>query len=108
MRKIVLLFGICGIFLAAGFRAYAKTGESSKESDDIAELKKQISSLDERIKSLEKQLENAKIVVWSPTGDSLEYVIPGFQLRQRLLPKGSVRRDFNGMPFYIVPIKNAK
>ncbi len=106
MKKIALFVGICGVLTVAAFRASAETGDSADGSDEIAQLKKQISSLDERIKSIEKRLDDCTIITLTPPveRDGLSFRVPGIIPRQQRLPRGSVRREFNGIPFYIVPI----
>jgi len=109
MRKIAIFVGICGIFTAAGFRVYAETDDSEGGSGEIAELKKHMSSLEERIKSIEKRLEDGTIITVTPPvqPDAPAVTIPMILPRQQRLPRGSVRREFNGIPFYIVPIKRS-
>jgi len=88
---------------------YAETSNSDKGSDEIAELMKRISSLDERIKSLEKRLEDVTMMAFTRPGgpNAPDFTTPVIQPRQQFLQRGSLRHEFNGIPFYIVPAKNS-
>jgi hypothetical protein len=106
MGKIALFIGICGALTVAGrLRVNAETGDSADAPDEIRQLKEQILALDERIEFIEKRLEDGTIIkLRGIQPDALTFRVPGIIPRQQRLPKGSVRREFNGIPFYTVPI----
>lgn len=106
MIKIVPVAGICCVLAAAGFGIRAEPGDYTDVSAEIAGLKKQISSLEERIKSLEKRLENSTIIRFDipPHLDKPIIKTPEMFLRHKHLPKGWIQREFNGIPYYIIPL----
>lgn len=105
MGKIALFIGICSVLTVAGLKVKAETGELSDAPDEITRLKEQISSLDERIELIEKRLDDGTIVnLKGIQPDVLTFRVPGIIPRRQRLPEGSVRREFNGIPFYTVPI----
>lgn len=107
MGKIAFFVGICGVLTVVGrLTVNAETGDSADAPDEITQLKEQILSLDERIEFVEKRLDDGTLTKLAGVQpDVLTFRVPGIIPRQQRLPKASVRREFNGITFYAVPIE---
>jgi hypothetical protein len=76
-------------------------GDTTGESDEsVARLSARIRSLERRVDDLEKRLRGKAPTVRPsirrssrPSGD-------------RSLPRGWQRREFNGVPYYVIPVEN--
>jgi hypothetical protein len=66
--------------------------------DSIAQLKARLSSLEQRVKVLEKKLQTSTI-----KRSSVTKRLPGSS-RDQSLPRGWRRKEFNGIPYYLVPL----
>jgi hypothetical protein len=70
------------------------------EPADTAALKEQIRALEKRVEVLEERLRQQP-----PAG---AFAIPPATKPTLALPKGWQQRDFNGMPYYLVPAQEAQ
>ena len=78
-----------------------KASEPTTETlvSQIQDLRKEIEVLKERINELENGRKISPTVPWDPSSVD---TIP--EINQ--LPKGSVRREINGMTYYIIPLQD--
>ncbi|MCP4608015.1 MAG: hypothetical protein GY845_04800 [Planctomycetes bacterium] len=80
--------------------------------DSIAQLKARISSLEQRVEGLEKKLQtsttNRSSLTRRPSSPSRERSSvtrrPSSPPRGQSLPRGWRRKEFNGIPYYLVPL----
>ncbi|UCG55952.1 MAG: hypothetical protein JSU70_13895 [Phycisphaerales bacterium] len=106
MRTAVLVVGV-GCVVAAGGLATGDAPDNLAEmQEEMAELKKHISSLEGRVESLEKQLKKGSIVIVDTPGrpDDESLRAPRQFRWPEYRPKGWQRRQFNGIPYYVIPL----
>jgi hypothetical protein len=77
----------------------ATSSEPSEKPSEIEQLRQEVASLRQRVEALEKQVQENSIVI-PKKGPAV--ISPPW--RQRPAPKDWKPFEFNGMPFYIVPI----
>ena len=94
MKKRVIILVGCVIFAVA--IAYAAGTRENKEQSEIALLKKRVDALENKVNSLEQRL--------SEKEKSLKLVIPPKFPEMQPLPEGWQQREFNGLPYYLVPL----
>lgn len=78
----------------------------SKSSSEIAQLKKEVADLRQRVEFLEERMKDDLVPANVTDGKERPDVIrpyPG----QRRLPESWKRGEFNGIPYYIVPLDSA-
>jgi hypothetical protein len=92
MIKATRFIGILLMLAIAVAGLPAISGGDGDAAKQVDMLKKQVTALEERVDRLEVELR--KITV------SIPQAFP--ELKQ--LPKGWQRREFNGMPYYIIPL----
>jgi len=104
MKKSITIVGIACVLLIVALSIGAAPADPKDISAEIAELRKEVLSLQERVKALEKRLDNAAIIVpksWPWKGDLRLFDAP----RQYApVPKGWQKRQFNGITYYVIPI----
>ena len=94
MRRFLLLIALA-IFMPLTLLALgAKTESSESIEAELKTLKSQVASLEKRIKTLEIQLADRAI-------KDVPLIIP--QTPQA--PKGWQKRQFNGIPYYVIPLQ---
>ncbi len=94
MRRFLLLIALA-IFMPLTLLALgAKTESSESIEAELKTLKSQVASLEKRIKTLEIQLADRAI-------KDVPLIIP--QMPQA--PKGWLKRQFNGIPYYVIPLQ---
>jgi len=106
MKNILPFVCILCLLGVAGFNIQAETGDPTDGSADVEELKKRISSLEEQLASIEDRMQKNTLTMIKMLLSLEEATAksPGAPTGRERLPKGSVRRDFNGMRFYLVPV----
>ncbi len=86
---------------------YAGTAAPSSESSQIEQLKKEVADLRQRVELLEERLKNDLIPATTKDGKERPGVISPYpSLRQ--VPQNWRRGEFNGVPYYIVPIDKSQ
>lgn len=90
---------IAAVVLAVALLAWGKTGQDPGGNDSIVRLEDRISALERRVETLERKLQS------TPVGRRAAPVPPGRTSRSQSHPKGWRRKEFNGIPYYIVPIE---
>lgn len=106
MRILALVVGVGCAVAFGGFAASAGPNDDLDVRGEIGELKEQISSLQDRVELLEKRLREGTIVIVDKPErpDDQSPRMP----RQFRLPehwrKGWQRREFNGIPYYVIPL----
>ena len=105
-----------GALLVITFLVMGATDFSHNRDDSIAQLKARISSLEKRIEALEKKLQTSTIKRSSETRGtsrpSREQGLPRSSAtrrpsrpsREQGLPRDWRKKEFNGVPYYIVPL----
>ncbi|MBW7991382.1 MAG: hypothetical protein FVQ84_15410 [Planctomycetes bacterium] len=95
MRRFLLLTGLAILMPLTLLALGAKTESSKNVEAELKSLKSQVASLEKRIKTLEAQL------LADRTIKDLPLIIP--QMPQ--VPKGWRKRQFNGIPYYVIPLQ---
>jgi hypothetical protein len=85
----------------------AASSEPSQGSSEIEQLKKEVAALRQRVESLEERLK-ADLTPPNPRDgkETPGIVNPSPGLRQ--VPPNGRRFEFNGMPYYVVPIDKTR
>ncbi|MFB0524090.1 MAG: hypothetical protein ACETVZ_01010 [Phycisphaerae bacterium] len=104
MKKIITIVGTICFLLILAFSIGAAPVDPKDISAEISALRKEVLSLQERVKALEKRLDSAAIFV--PGSQPWR---GGFRLLDALrqytpVPKGWQKRQFNGITYYVIPI----
>ncbi|MHC4586389.1 MAG: hypothetical protein ACYS3N_17805 [Planctomycetota bacterium] len=86
------------IILIITFLVMGATDLNHSRDNSIAQLKARISSLEQRVEGLEKKLQT------SATKRSSVTTRPSRPSREQTLPRGWRRKEFNGVPYYLVPL----
>jgi hypothetical protein len=73
----------------------AQPSDTSAESTELEQLRQRIDKLEERVKQLEQQ---PRVQITQPS--------PPYGPTPRRIPDNWEQREFNGMPFYIIPCDN--
>ncbi len=108
MKRVVLCLVIGGVLAAITLCAAAASPGSAGDAPEIEQLKKQVEALSRRVESLEKRMKDSQTIVL-PRNRMLPPIpvdpnsLPG----PRSTPRDWRRFEFNGMPYYIVPIGGA-
>ena len=87
------------VLLIITFLVMGATDLNHCKDDSIAQLKARISSLEQRVEGLEKKLQT------SATKRSSVTRRPSSPSRNQSLPRGWRRKEFNGVPYYLVPLE---
>jgi len=90
--KIRFMMGFLVLVSVAAVGFAALQGREDDPAKQVESLKKQVAALEERVEKLEAALKKPTVSI--PQG------FP--ELKQ--LPHGWLRREFNGIPYYIIPI----
>ena len=96
MSSLVFLIAFNSVILGDD-----KTSESTTETliSQIQDLQKEIEALKERISKLENEQKTPPAVPRDPPSvDAIPHMDQ--------LPKGAVRREINGMTYYIIPLQD--
>jgi len=100
--KVLLTMAAVAVLLITAFLVMgAANPRHSKDSrvDSITLLKARISSLERRVESFEKRLRINTARRSSPS------VRPPTPRPPQSLPKGWRRKEFNGVPYYLIPLE---
>ena len=92
------------------FVAGAASNEPSVEPSDMEQLRQEVAALRQRIETLEKRLNDAVIVLPKWDGKRTPPLIDPHiwpRIWPHQIPKDWKPFEFNGMPFYVIPIGNA-
>jgi len=105
MKRAILFFATVGILAVVTLCVAAASPDPSDDSATIDQLKKEIETLRQRVDSLEKRLEQsqsaAQTRVWPLTP-----IDPNGAVQPHPIPRNWKRFEFNGMPYYVIPVKN--
>jgi len=92
---------IAGVVLAIARLALGSPAPERERSDVIARLEQRIDALEQRVEMLEKKLRSVPIARRSPTIRSAR---PSVRPSR---PRGWRRKEFNGVPYYVIPLELA-
>jgi hypothetical protein len=111
MRRTGLLLGagVIGAVAVAVLSMGAVAPVSSPEPSEIEQLRNEVAALRQRVEALEKRLneKDASLPLLPKAGKGRPDIIdPYHGLRQT--PPGWQPREFNGVPYYIVPIQKSQ
>jgi len=87
------------VLLAMAFLALGATDPAQRHDDSVARLEDRISALEHRVKTLESKLQS------TPPRRRAAPVPPERTPRSQHHPKGWRRKEFNGIPYYIIPVE---
>jgi len=87
------------VVLIMAFLAMGATDPVHSDEDSIARLKDRVNSLEQRVQALESKLQS---IAAKPKAATRR---PARPLRDRSRPKGWRRKEFNGVPYYIIPVE---
>ena len=93
MRRFLLLIGLT-ILMPLTLLALGATDSNDNVKAELKSLKSQVTSLEKRVKSLETQL-----------ADRTLKDIPLIMPQTPQTPKGWRKRQFNGIPYYVIPLQ---
>jgi hypothetical protein len=101
MKVLVTTAVVAAVLVTAFLVMGAANPRHSKDSrdDSITLLKARISSLERRVESLEKRL---RINTARRSSPDVRRPVPR---PEQGLPKGWRRKDFNGVPYYLIPLE---
>lgn len=98
MRRFLLLIGLVILMPLTLLALGAKTDSNDNVKAELKSLKSQVESLEKRVKTLETQLKADKAIKDFPL------IMPQTpQMPQ--VPKGWRKRQFNGIPYYVIPLQ---
>lgn len=113
MSRVLLALLAVGLLISGIGVAGAASGDSNREQEllaEVAQLRKRVAVLEEKLKTLEARPAQAPevpappmILDWTPSPPSV--AVPRFNPPDpNRLPSGTIEREFNGMTYYIMPI----
>ena len=97
MKALISITAVV-VLLIMAFLVMGATNPHHSRNDSITQLKARISSLERRVASLEKKLGT------STPSRSSAIRRPSSPPRDQSLPKGWRRKEFNGVPYYLIPL----
>jgi len=92
-----ILVGFCVVSMAVGRGVDSETKKAARNDPSdlnaaVADLKEKVAALEERVEKLEKRR--------APV-----FIDPRTLRDRKAIPKDWRQREFNGMPYYIVPLE---
>ena len=96
--KALIAIALAGCCISGGLLALAADEQSTPKPSELDALRKQIKDLEARVAVLEGRLH---IIRPDPN-----VPIPQPRLHGRPVPENWQRREFNGMPYYVIPLRN--
>jgi hypothetical protein len=115
MSRVLLASLAVGLLISGIGVAGATSGNSDREKElltEVAQLRKRVELLEEKLKTLEARPAQAPELPAPPmnlnyTPSPPAMVVPLLdQTSPNRLPSGTIEREFNGTPYYIIPIHN--
>ncbi|MCP4261943.1 MAG: hypothetical protein GY774_31240 [Planctomycetes bacterium] len=94
MKRFLLLIGLAILIPLTVLALGAKTESSESVESELKSLKSQVASLEKRVKTLEIQMADRAL-------KDLPFIIP----QKPQVPKGWRKRQFNGIPYYVIPLQ---
>lgn len=102
MKRILAVLAVAGVLIIAGLTiAAGPAGKSSREiPDEMEAIRGHIAALEPRMANFETQVRQML-----SAQDGSGKIIPRYLPELRQLPKGARPFEFNGMLFYICPLR---
>ena len=97
MKKLIAI-ALAGCCVSGGILALAADEESSPKPSDIEALRERIEDLEARVSTLEDRF---RLVPRDPN-----VMVPQPWLHERRVPENWQHREFNGMPYYVIPLRD--
>jgi hypothetical protein len=99
MRRFLLLISLAILVPLTLFALGAKDTPSKSIEVELKSLRSQVASLEERVEKLENQLKVGKVI------KDYSVTIPQTFPHMPQVPKGWQKREFNGIPYYVIPLQ---
>jgi len=96
--KALIAIALAGCCIFGGVLALAADNESTSKPSELDTLLRQVADLEARVSALESRLQ--------PGPHLLDKSMPRPWLHGHPVPENWSRREFNGMPYYVVPLHN--
>ena len=96
--KALIAIALAGCFISGGLLALAADEQSTAKPSELDVLRKQIKDLEVRVRVLEGR--------FHITRPDPNVPMPQPWLHGRPVPETWQRREFNGMPYYVIPLRN--
>ncbi len=97
MRRILLLIGLTILMPLTLLALGAKTDSNKSIEAELKSLRSQIESLEKRVITLETQMADRML-------KDLPLIMPQTPQTPQV-PKGWRKREFNGIPYYVIPLQ---
>jgi len=106
MRRAILLSALAGS-LAVTLCLAGSPRRSIQAHSEVEELREEIAGLRQRIEDVERRLKDHAIVPMPRNDNGRQPMIDELlrELPPRQVPPGWVPYEFNGMRFYVIPVK---
>ncbi len=95
MKSYTMAVVVCGVL--AALLAYAAGDKGKEDAPEITLLKNKVEALEQRVAALEARLSGLQ----APA----TIVVPQIWPQLKTVPQGWQQKEFNGLPYYLVPIR---
>jgi hypothetical protein len=106
VKRISLLVIAGGILAVVAFCTEVTSPDPSQELSQVEQLKKEVASLRQRVEALEEQLKDHTVIAPKDGREMPIIIRPPWS--PQAMPKGWRRFEFNGVPYYVVPIERSR
>jgi seryl-tRNA synthetase len=100
MKRFLSLIGLAILVPLTLFALGAKDRSSKSIQVELKSLRSEVASLEKRVERLENQLQQVSKVI-----KNYSVTIPQTFPRMPQVPKGWRKREFNGIPYYVIPLQ---
>jgi len=100
MKRLLILISLAILIPSSLFALGAKDKSSKSIQVELKSIRTEIASLEKRVKELENQLQQVSKGI-----KNYSVTIPQTFPRMNQVPEGWLKREFNGIPYYIIPLQ---